>query len=336
MDANFGKYKVTKKQQLKELTSRVTPVVNVDIVISKRGKYLVGRRTHGAPDTQHSDHWLFPGSRMFFDEKPHDTAIRVLKNELPGINAKLKKLITVISDKGFDKRAYGITLYYLFDYTGGTPKPNSQLDKFEWVNEPEFSKLSGAYPLEINIFKEIDQAVRTMNTTEDEILVEVDKNNKEIGSVIKRDAHSNPKRYHRAAHVMLFNSHGQVILQQRSLTKIHSPGMWDMPGGHQIVGNTIEETAKQELVEEMGVKTKLTLKRVGLKTTRSQSEFYYLFYGKHDGPYNFDKNEVEQVKAFDCKKLLSGKYDKAYQILPHVKEYTEELKDYWNKLSKIY
>lgn len=330
MDPGFGKYKVTKEQQLKELTSRITPIVNVDIVVSKKGKYLVGRRALGAPDSVIG--WLFPGSRMHFDEKPQETALRVLKNELPGVNAKLKKLITVTSSIGTDKRANGITISYLFEYISGTPKPNSQLDMFKWVNLLEFSSLPDRHPVAKSIFPEIDQTVKAMNTTEDEILVETDKNNKDIGSIIKREAHSTNTRYHRAAHIMLFNSRGEVVLQQRSTTKTRAAGFWDMPGGHQTYGNTIYETATQELKEEMGVKTKLTLKRVGLKITDSQAEYYYLYYGKHDGPYNFDKNEVEQIKSFDCQKLLDGKYDKEFQILPHVKEYVEELRDYWESL----
>jgi len=107
-----GNYKVTIEQQLKELTSRIPPIINVDIIVGHNYKYLVGKRARGAPDTIIG--WLFPGSRMHFDEKPQETAMRVLKNELPGVNAKLKKLITVGSNKGIDKRAYGITIYFTF------------------------------------------------------------------------------------------------------------------------------------------------------------------------------------------------------------------------------
>ena len=170
-------YTVTREQQIKELADRVPPVVNVDIVILKEWKYLVGRRSEKAPDPD-VHHWLFPGSRMRFDESPQETAMRVLEKEVPGVKARLKKLITIISDKGYDQRANGVTIYYLFDYLSGNPRPNSQLDKFEWVDKEEFSQLPNAYELGKMIFNEVDQTVRTMNTTEDEILVEVDRNNK--------------------------------------------------------------------------------------------------------------------------------------------------------------
>jgi len=105
-----------------------------------------------------------------------------------------------------------------------------------------------------------------------------------------------------------------------------------MAGGHQVEGQTIEQCAKSEVLEELGVDTRLIFRRKGLKKTDDQAEFYYLFYGLSDGPYGFDKNEVEQIKAFDCEKLLNGDYDKSFDILGHVKVYVKELRDVWKSL----
>src|SRR3989344_5610811 len=326
-------YEITREQQIKELVDRVPPIVNVDIVIMKDWKYLVGRRGENAPDPD-VHHWLFPGSRMRFGETPQETALRVLKNEVPGVDAQLKKLITVISDRGYDARANGITIYYLFNYLSGEPKPNIQLDQFRWVDKNEYMKIQHHYELEIMIFNEVDQTVRTMNTSEDEILVEVDKDNNEIGSILKREAHMSPVRYHRAAWIFLFNSKGQVILQQRGFNKTHNPGQWDMAGGHQIFGNTIEQTAQQELAEEMGIETALRMKEAGLYKSEWQSEFHYLYWGVHDGPYKFDANEVAQIKAFDCQKLVDKRYDKEYPIMKHVYEQLEILRSVWEPLTK--
>jgi len=103
-----------------------------------------------------------------------------------------------------------------------------------------------------------------------------------------------------------------------------------MPGGHQAFGHTMEQTANQELMEEMGVSTSLTLHRIGLNTTETQAERYYLFYGISDGPFGFDKNEVEAVACFDCEKLLARGYEGedngGFEILEHVYEYTQELR----------
>ena len=50
---------------------------------------------------------------------------------------------------------------------------------------------------------------------------------------------------------MLFNSKKQVVLQQRSPTKTTGANRRDMPGGHQALGQSMEETAHAELLEEM-------------------------------------------------------------------------------------
>lgn len=323
-------YTVTREQQIEELVDRVPPIINVSIVIQKDWKLLVGRRALNAPDPD-SGQWLFPGSRMKFEETPQETALRVLKNEVPGINAVLKKEITVISDKGYDKRAYGITIYYLFDYLFGETTPNSQLDEFLWVDKDSFAKLD-SHPKEREIFNEIDLAIRTMNTTEDEILTEVDKDDKEIGSIVKREAHANPARYHRAAWIFIFNSKNEIVLQQRGFNKTHNPGLWDMAGGHQIFGNTIDQTANQELREELGIETKLTLSHIKLNQNSRQSEYAHIYYGFADGPYKFDPNEVAAIHAFDCQKLLNHEYDSEFKIMEHIFDQLEILRSVWQKI----
>ena len=333
------KFKITKEQQIQELVSRVPPILNVDIVVvnTETGKYLIGKRNKAKllrdePKLKDKGEWLFPGSRMKYTENPQETALRVLANEAPGVRAQFKKIIAVTSDKGSDSRSYGVTLYYLFEYISGIPKPNFQISKFAWVNKEEFLKMPRAYLVNKSIVNEIDMAILTRNTSQDELIVEVDKNDKEIGVIVKREAHSNPKRYHRAAHIMIFTSKGDLILHKRSMTKASSPGKWDMIGGHQSAGLTIEQTAKQELAEELGSEAKLAYFNKGLKQTSTQSEYYYLYYGIDNGPYGFDRNEVTEVKIFDCEKLLKHAYDDKYEILKHVYKYVKELKPIWSKL----
>jgi len=340
-------YVVTKERHIKELIERVPPILNVDIALYKsdldasymQGKYLVGQKldekvSSASDKNKMVNIWLFPGGRVSYDETPQQAAERILAREVPGVKARLRKVAAIVSDKGYDVRAFGITITFLFEYLSGTPKKSPVFDKFTWANAEEMKKIDGMYDLNISILNELDATVRSMNTSQDELLVEVDKKDKEIGAIIKRDAHSNPKRFHRAAHIMIFNTRGEVVLQQRSLTKATGAGKWDMPGGHQVIGQTMEQTARQELAEEMGIQIPLTLQRIGLKQDDKQSEYYYLYYGISDGPFGFDRNEVIQVKAFDCQKLLEHRYDKEYSILAHVYSYTEELSFVWKKLNK--
>ncbi|MCX6824660.1 MAG: NUDIX domain-containing protein [candidate division SR1 bacterium] len=326
-------YIVTKEDQIKELISRIPPILNIDLVIFKKDKdniyaepeFLVGKKIAHV-NIKNKIERIFPGGRMHFDETPEDTINRILKKEIPGVEAKIKKMITAVSDKGYDNRCNGITMEYLLEYQSGEAEiGNDEFIEFKRMNRKEMESTDGMYFLQLSTLNEILAAIAGMNSTQDEILVQVDKDNHEIGSLLKREAHSNPSVYHRAAHIILFDSAKQVILQQRAPTKATHPNRRDMPGGHQTLGQSIDETAHAELFEEMGVNTELKLQRIGLYQNNSQSEYYYLYYGISDGPYAFDKYEVQKVMAFDCQKILNGEYDKKYAILPHVYKYIKEL-----------
>lgn len=162
---------------------------------------------------------------------------------------------------------------------------------------------------------------------EDELLVETDKEDNDIASIYKMEAHNTQTRYHRAAHIVLFNTKGNVILQKRSIYKKFDPEMWDISGGHQTFGMSIEETAHNELLEEIGIDSKVTFVRKGFKNDGKQLEIIYLYYATHDGPYRADPNEVEEIKEFEPEKLLRGEYEECIKLLPHVLDYIRELKD---------
>src|SRR4051812_43883356 len=60
---------------------------------------------------------------------------------------------------------------------------------------------------------------------------------------------------HRAVHVLVFNSKGELFLQKRSMTKDTFPGAWDSSAsGHLDTGEDYEACALRELGEELGWK----------------------------------------------------------------------------------
>ena len=326
-------YSISKENQIKELINRVPPMLNIDLVIFRRDKdnmyaqpeFLVGKKKLHI-NFENKIERIFPWWRMHFDETPEETINRVVQKEVPWVKTKIKKMITAVADRWYDHRCNGITMEYLLEYQSWEPIVwKDEFIEFKRMNRKELENTHWMYSLQLATLNEVESTIASMNSTQDEILVEVDKDNNEIWSVLKREAHSNPLVFHRAAHIMLFNEKKQVILQQRAPTKATGANKRDMPGWHQTLGQNMDETAHAELLEEMGIETELTLQRIGLKQTNSQSEYYYLYYGTHDGPYAFDKYEVQRVMAFDCQRVLDGDYDKEYSILPHVYEYIGEL-----------
>jgi isopentenyl-diphosphate delta-isomerase len=58
-----------------------------------------------------------------------------------------------------------------------------------------------------------------------EQVILVTPSDEEIGFMEKMEAHEKGL-LHRAFSVLVFNSNGALLLQQRSLNKYHSPGLW--------------------------------------------------------------------------------------------------------------
>src|SRR5262249_2148180 len=59
---------------------------------------------------------------------------------------------------------------------------------------------------------------------------------------------------HRAVHVLVFNSRGQVLLEKRSMSKVRQPGLWDSSAsGHLDRGEAYDACAVRELREEIGL-----------------------------------------------------------------------------------
>src|SRR5258705_3481722 len=83
-----------------------------------------------------------------------------------------------------------------------------------------------------------------------------------IGQKPRREVHR-LGLMHRAVHVLVFNSHGQVFLQKRSMTKDRQPGLWDSSAsGHVDSGEEYDACAIRELREELGLCVRATPRRV--------------------------------------------------------------------------
>ena len=59
---------------------------------------------------------------------------------------------------------------------------------------------------------------------------------------------------HRAVHILLFNSQGELFLQKRSMSKDEQPGKWDSSAaGHVDSGEAYVDCARREIAEELGI-----------------------------------------------------------------------------------
>lgn len=122
----------------------------------------------------------------------------------------------------------------------------------------------------------------------------------EKGSIVGKDTreslHKSPKKIHRVVHVLLVNSKGQILIQQRSFKQKLGAGGWEISaGGHVDCGEKTDHAAQRELYEELGIKCDLKLIDKDLFRFDNESELAYLYVGRCDGPLKIDKKEIERV-----------------------------------------
>lgn len=129
----------------------------------------------------------------------------------------------------------------------------------------------------------------------------VDDDNRVIGKERHEKVYEN-KLSHRIAHIFVFNSKGQLLLQKRARTKHFCPGyLCTSAGGHVKSGESYESAAKRELFEELGIRD------AGLErlheflhvTSNGTKKFLCLFGCVWDGKTRLKRREVESARFYD-------------------------------------
>jgi isopentenyl-diphosphate delta-isomerase type 1 len=96
-----------------------------------------------------------------------------------------------------------------------------------------------------------------MSAADHEILEVVDAEDKPIAAAARSEIHQKGL-LHRAVHVFVFNSAGEIYLQRRSASKDRFPDLLDSSAaGHVNPGEPYADAARRELLEELGVQCDL-------------------------------------------------------------------------------
>lgn len=131
----------------------------------------------------------------------------------------------------------------------------------------------------------------------EEQVILVNRQDEETGVAGKMEAHEKGW-LHRAFSVFIFNSRGELLLQQRALNKYHSGGLWtNTCCSHPRPGEDIKLAAERRLKEEMGFQVSLEkvfdfLYKADFDNGLTEHEFDHVFIAEYNGPVNFDKEEV--------------------------------------------
>lgn len=134
-----------------------------------------------------------------------------------------------------------------------------------------------------------------------EYIVTVDEMDREVGAIEKIKAHKEAV-LHRAFSVIVRNSKGEILLQQRYHGKYHSPSLWtNTCCSHQRVGETLEQSIHRRMKEEMGFDCDVRevfhfLYKAEFDNQLTEHEIDHVFIGEYDGVVNPDPMEVENIR----------------------------------------
>ena len=134
-----------------------------------------------------------------------------------------------------------------------------------------------------------------------EKVILVDKTDHQIGEMEKQEAHIKGL-LHRAFSIFIFNSKGEVLLQQRAFHKYHSGGLWtNTCCSHPRNGETTIQAANRRLMEEMGMSCVLTeefsfIYKAKLDNDLYEHELDHVLFGTTDLLPQINKEEVADYK----------------------------------------
>ena|SRR5438093_12762127 len=139
----------------------------------------------------------------------------------------------------------------------------------------------------------------------EEILDLVNDRDEVIGQETRSEIHR-LKLKHRAVHVLVFNSKGELFLQKRSMKKDCFPGMWDSSAsGHLDSGESYDACAVRELEEELGLSVAQVPERLFKIDACAETgwEFVWIYRCQSDGPFALHPDEIESGDWFSTPKL---------------------------------
>ena len=141
-----------------------------------------------------------------------------------------------------------------------------------------------------------------------EKVILVDENNLAIGEMEKMEAHEKGA-LHRAFSIFIFNKHNELMLQQRALSKYHSPGLWtNTCCSHPRPGETLPEAGHRRLVEEMGFDCEIKkifdfIYKAELDQGLTEHELDHVFFGRYNHQPNINPKEVASWKWMEMEDI---------------------------------
>lgn len=171
----------------------------------------------------------------------------------------------------------------------------------------------------------------------DELINIYNENNESLHlEKMKSEAHKSGL-WHRAAHIWIYNSNWEILLQLRAKNKELYPNMWDASAaGHVSAWEEPITSALREMEEEIGLSVQekdlefFEIRKVKMIYKEMiNNEFFYVYFLRFDGDINtltLQKEEVEKIQFLSADTIEEELKNHPEKYFPHGKYWFDVIK----------
>ncbi len=137
-----------------------------------------------------------------------------------------------------------------------------------------------------------------------ELIDVIDVNRNKLGYTKERHEKLEDYEYNAGVELWNFYNH-KLLLTQRALNKSH-PGMWEVPGGGVLAGESSDDTVKREILEEIGYTLDNNYELIG--TSLHPKKNHYVDVYKSNINIELDKCHLQDDEVSDIKYVTKEEF----------------------------